>query len=530
MLFGSQSADEKVVPTGLAGSALGRRLLKSFGAQGLHLGVRTLQQIGLVPILMTFWGQERYENWLVLFATAGFVALLEGGTQAYFGNLLLATWVSGERHAFERALAVTIAVQCLILCGAITLAIIIHLSVDWRAVLGVTNMSERDTAMTLGFLCLGNLAAIPLSTLSAIYKARGNFSRFINYATIILSLETLGVIATVVLGGSMPATAAMFAASVALSGCVLIVDLNRIYPDLCWGISLPDRSEVRSLLRTAPLFFVNSATNVISISVPIIILKTMGGAGAVAAFTICRLLTGILRQVTHQMAHATGAELARQYLRGKSERLKQLFSLSGGMLAVVFGAGAALLFATAQPLLALWTHGAIGLDPILLGVLLAGIYLVLPGQVALTLFYYTNRPAPLSLAHGVYSSVGPALCLFLVPLYGATGAALAMSVPEVIMVGLWLAHAGCVLTGVSTVRFLLTTYGIGLASFIVSYLVARPITQSLSPHNLGDFAIIGLGWLALMAGPAALLLAQAKKMASPPALAPLSIGDKASRG
>lgn len=481
---------------------LARRLLKSFGAQGMQLAVRTVQQVGLMPVLLAFWGSTLYETWIVVAALAAMVPLAELGTQAYFGNRLLAAWVEGGKSGLSAALSLAVSTQTVLLGCCLAVICLALIIVDPGRLVGAQADTRSEAVTALALLSLGNLAAVPLSTISAVYRARGDFSRFVNFATLMLVLEVLSVLLAAVCGGGIRMAAGAFLLTIGLSWLLLLRDLKRHYPDIRWSWRPANRTELKDILRFAPLYSVNSAANIVAVSAPVFLLKEFANPGAVLAYTAHRLLTGLLRQISFQMAHAIAAEMARQFLRHETTRLRKLFLLSGALTSLVYGAAAGLLVAVAHPLIVLWTHANVVYDPVLLGIFLGASFACLPGQVALTFFYYVNQPAPVSVAHGANVVLGVALCVLLVPSHGVAGAALAIGGVEFLTVGLWLTRKACKATGVSTLVFLATSWLAGLLAFGISSLVADFVAAQLHFDGPRAFLIAGVAWFALMSVPA----------------------------
>lgn len=487
------------------------RLVRSFGAQGLQLAARIVQQIVLVPLLVSAWGKDIYSDWLVLFAAANFVTMLELGTQAYFGNLLLKSWSSGDREVFDRVLGNALVIQMAIVVLACVAAGLASLVIDWPIVLGVKALPPHAAVLAFALLSAGNLATIPQSVMSTIYRARGEFSRLVNMVTLLLVLETMGMAAAVLAGGSPVVTAAVYFAAIGLAWVLLIADQRRRYRDLRYGLRVPRRHELRHLSVTVPFYLVTSAAATAVSSGPIIVLQAFAPGASIIAFASSRLLVGILRQLTHQMAHASGVEMARQLVQRETEGLQRLFGQTGRLAGGIFGLFGGALIVAAGPFFAMWTRGSVPFEPWLFAALMVNVYLILPGQAALTLLYYSNRPRAVSVSATSHAVIGLVLAAVLAPRYGATGAALGLALVEGVLMGFWLARVGARSIGVSLAPYLGATYGVAAVSFTLSYAVSAVIAQLLPPHGLFGLAMFGLVWAAAVTGPAFFLIVPRKE-------------------
>jgi O-antigen/teichoic acid export membrane protein len=485
---------------------LQQRLAKGFGSQGLQLAARLTQQIVLVPLLIAAWSERVYQDWIVLFAAANLVPMLELGTQAYFGNLLLDCWARGNRSGFRRTLHLSFGVQAIIVLAACTFAAAASLVLDWPNVFRIQVLPHREAVLAILLLAIGNLATVPQGLMTTIYRARGDFSRYVNITTLMIGLETSGMAAVVLLGGSPVATAAVYTTAIALTWILLVIDQHKRYPDLHHGLRLPSRAELGEIAGTAPFHFVNSATTIVVANGPILILQAVSPGAAIVAFSASRVVVGILRQLVHQMAHACGVEMARQRAQAELVALRLLFLQTGRMAGALFGLLGGALLVVGGPFFQIWMRGNVAFEPWLFAALLLNVFLVLPGQAPLTMLFYSNQPRPISLAYAGHTIGGLILVALLAPRFGATGAAVGMGVAECAMIGLWLARRGACLVGISFLPYLLTTLGIAILCFAVSFGVARVASLITVPHRFADLLIFGAIWLAMMTGPAFLLM------------------------
>ena len=90
---------------------LEERLIAGFGAQGLSFVSQIGAQILLVPLFIGAWGTALYQDWLLLFATAGFLGLADVGMQTYFGNLMVVARARGDMEQLNHVVAIAVGVD-----------------------------------------------------------------------------------------------------------------------------------------------------------------------------------------------------------------------------------------------------------------------------------------------------------------------------------------------------------------------------------------------------------------------------------
>lgn len=502
--------EEKAIasrPRDLGPNEVYRRVIKGFGAQGAQLLIRTAQQIIFVPVLIGTWGQSVYEDWVVMFAAMGLVAILELGTQTYFGNQLLAHWAAGDKTGFNRIIGNAMGVYIIVTLVSAGLFVISFSLINWPLMVSTDALAPVSASLILFFLALGNVILIPLGMINSIYRARGEFIRFVNFGTLLLIIQILGQLGTLFVFKSPVAFAIAYAASTCLGCFILIADQKHRYPDIVYRISIPSVLELRELSSKAPLYLLNSAATSLIMHGPIIILDALSPlGGAAAAFATSRVLIGVLRQLIHQMAHSSGVEMAYQYAKNDVVALQSLYLHTGKMIGVVFGLFAGPLIIILEPFFRLWTRGEIIFDHWLFWILLGTVFLALPGQVAMMMFYYTNRPRPVAVAGGLHALLGLILCTSLSGRFGAVGAAVSMGVAEVVMYALYLPIASQASSRTSLLAFLTRTYGIALVSLAVSYITARLVAAVITLNDYVGLVMFGAVWSLMAIVPALLLL------------------------
>jgi O-antigen/teichoic acid export membrane protein len=487
---------------------LKRRLILGYSAQGLFLAVRTLEQIVLVPFFIAAWGTDLYRDWLVLFAAAGFVPLIDLGMTYHFQNALRAAWARADRAAFERLLQIRLGIYLGLLAIIGPLVVGAGLCLLAHGVIGLHAMSPRSAGAVFALLALHNLLTLVQHYLSGIHVARNDFDRAVLFLAVALIVQIGAVAGALGAGAAPPAVAALFLAMLLIFGCApFALDQLRRYPDLSYRIALPSRQELRQVAAKSLLFWVPYAGLTMQIHAPVLLLGQLATLpSAVVAFTVARTLTGLVRQLGQQLAHASGIEMARQAAQKDLGALRSLAMTTGRLISGLVGLLAGGLWVAAEPAIRLWTHGQVPYDPWLIGMLLATVMVITPAQVGYVALHYTNQPLRLAIAFVVQATGGLLLSAALIPGFGALGVALGMGAAEMLAIGGFVSIAGLGVETVPVAAFLRSTYGSALAAFALGAAVAAPLRYLLSPDGLSVLLLFGLAWLGIAGLPAVYLL------------------------
>jgi len=108
------------------------------------------------------------------------------------------------------------------------------------------------------------------------------------------------------------------------------------------------------------------------------------------------------------------------------EQLQSLYARGAVLLALLASVVVSGLLAFWQDFFSIWTRGAIPYDQSLTVTLLIGTVVAAPSILAVSYANYSDRGKPLASAKGLQLLVFLALCLLLIPWFGALGAALAI--------------------------------------------------------------------------------------------------------
>lgn len=503
-------AAESVVPLPARSAArvgLGRRLATNYVFQLISQGIRIGEQILLIPLFLVTWGVDLYRDWLVLASILAFVASCNLGVELYFGNVLLKHAARDEVAKMNRLLGIGLLCALAIGTALAVLALGAAWSVDLAAALNTASMDAGTARIVLTLIIFPVCVLIPEQVLLTVYRASGEFNRgemvFILYNLI----QLCSVAASLVMGASPPIVAMCYLIAPLLYVILLMTDLRTRYKQLRFNLLIPRVAELRQIVPPSLLYFTIPLAYAVSQHGTMLLLGVLQvGATAVVAFTVYRTFSGLARQAANQFAVGGGIEMARQIARGDVAGCSRLYAGTGRIVTGLVGLFAGISIPAAAPLIAIWTRGTVGAEPLLLLALLAGIFAAGPGQAALALLKYSNEARPCAVAWSIQAGAGLAGAVVLVPAFGAPGAALAFGVSEFLGLTLYLTLVVEKRFGFSARTHWLRSYGVGAVAFAISYAAAMLVLPRQSSVGLVDLGVSVLGWAALISAPAALLL------------------------
>jgi O-antigen/teichoic acid export membrane protein len=148
-----------------------KSILKNFMANGFGLGVQLLNQIALVPVFLTYWGVDKYGDWIMLTAVSGFFAMTDLGLNSVSVNEFSIWYAKGEREYCKKILANNFIIILFIAFISILLSLLYVYFRDVSSDFGLS-VTDRFTAsfvfvILISFIFIGMLGGI----VNGIYRA-----------------------------------------------------------------------------------------------------------------------------------------------------------------------------------------------------------------------------------------------------------------------------------------------------------------------------------------------------------------------
>jgi hypothetical protein len=158
---------------------------------------------------------------------------------------------------------------------------------------------------------------------------------------------------------------------------------------------------------------------------------------AVAQWGLTRIVAGLVRGLCVQVTLPVAAELGHDRAIGARVAMQRLYARGSALVTLLASVVVSALLAFWPDFFALWTHGVIPYDPLLMLTLLIGAQIVAPSMLALGFAYYSDRGELLARAKALQLAGFVVLALVLTPSMGPLGTAIAIvSTDLVIQFGL----------------------------------------------------------------------------------------------
>jgi hypothetical protein len=145
------------------------------------------------------------------------------------------------------------------------------------------------------------------------------------------------------------------------------------------------------------------------------------------------VVAGLVRGLCLQATLPIAAELGHDRAIGAKGTLRRLYARGSVFVTLLAAVVVSALLAFWPDFFALWTHGVIPYDPLLMLTLLIGAELVAPSMLSLGYAMYSDRGELLARGKGLQLVVFVVLSLILTPLMGPLGTAIAIVATDLLI-------------------------------------------------------------------------------------------------
>jgi O-antigen/teichoic acid export membrane protein len=281
----------------------------------------------------------------------------------------------------------------------------------------------------------GTLLTLPVNLASALYRARGLYSRAVWLQCVAMLIALLGQFVAIVATGSLLAvTIAYVATQLLVQTYVVAIDARRLFPFLRGGRVRQSWRWVAGQFRKAFPFAIAGGSELALQNLPVLLVSAfVVDRVAVAQWGLTRVVAGLLRALCTQATLPLAAELGHDHAIGDKERLQHLYARGSVFVTLLASIVISGLLPFWPDFFALWTHGAIPYDPLLTMTLLIGTGVIAPSILALGFANYSNRGELLARTKGLQLAVFLVLSIVLTPPMGPLGAAIAIVASDVLV-------------------------------------------------------------------------------------------------
>lgn len=406
------------------------------GAYAMAFGqiVNIVIRITEVPILLKFWGLEKYGVWLVLSALPVYLMLFDGGFTSVSSREMTLKLNSGDKKAASAVFQSTsILLTTISIFFFIPLFFIIDL-IDYKNFIDISYIGYKDIRYAILVLFFYVVVGFHTGLLYGVFCSEGKYSQGIFLITLSTIFEFLGLLIAVISGLGLVGAAFGYLLGRIFGWFILFIWAKKISRLAEYGFNKVSIAEIKRLFKpslTSMFFPLGNSLNIQGIR---ILIGIAIGPAAVAIFssirTLCRTAVQPATMMTRLLepevaiAHGSGefANIGKMYIR-----TTQLVLWSGVLIFVFLEIYGALV-------MRIWTGNKILLTEPLFSILLfTSLLNVLTGN-SLVISYSINKHNKIAMLHLLFYGVLPLILTYcFIQKFNLLGTAFALLICEIVM-------------------------------------------------------------------------------------------------
>lgn len=366
-----------------------------------------------VPFFLSYWGSERYAEWLALSGIPLTLSLLDFGVaqaSATKSTILAAqNDIVGVRRSLQTAMLYSTAVALVII---LTICIAGYI-LDWTKLLNLPTLSE-EKAQTVLLLLTGYLGITLMGgPINAWFMA---MDRTATGFFLLANRRMLDVVFTVIaltLKANAPQLALIMFCEQSLLLFLIVIFAKKNSPWQVLGVRNASITELRSILKPGAGHICISIGQTITLQGGIQFLNQTAPASIVVPYSMSRTLMRIILQTGVVISHAARPELSRLIANRENKianslliRISAVSILSSSTIYVI-------LVSTGPWIMNFWSDGKVIVTHYQLALIGIHTLLNIVWTVPSTILFATNRHGRLALVYACGSAIGILACIIL---------------------------------------------------------------------------------------------------------------------
>ncbi|RTE87994.1 teichoic acid transporter [Bradyrhizobium sp. LVM 105] len=331
----------------------------TFGAQIYNQIVTVGVQLAIVPVLLYFWGTERYGAWILLSAVPTYLTFADFGFTMAAKNVMTIKVANGDRTGalitYQSIFTLLTGIIAVILC----LALIGLPSLHVTRVFGLDLISERSANLVLMLLATNVLLTQYMLLFASGFRCTGRPAEEVAWGASARLMEGIVTAVAATITQDLVVAALAIVSNRTAFAIAAWLRLRLLEPWLSVGYQHATLAEARRLFQPSLSFMLVSIGQAITIQGPVIVLGLTGTPAEVVIFSTSRTLARLGTSAANIFNFALTPEYSRLF---GVKRFRQFSQLARIHFFIAVGASVfyvAVLSAAGNDILSLWTKGAV---------------------------------------------------------------------------------------------------------------------------------------------------------------------------
>jgi O-antigen/teichoic acid export membrane protein len=418
--------------------------------QALNIG----GQLALVPILLHYWGNQLYGEWLALSAVVTYLGTLDFGMQTYVVNRQNQCYSLNAMDGYTRVLHTGVLVNLVIPAIGLAVALPALSLAPLASWLQLRETDSQTATWVAALLAIQVVYSISYGVLIGIYRTINEYAR----GQMIMNVRFFANVTLTVLvalwGGRLRGVAAVQLGLLVATSLFVLVDLRRRHPEISIGVGRADWRLGLEFLAPSVMFFGIQMVGALQVQGSTLLITSMFGATVLVVFTSLRTLANMIKQATATVQLALWPEFTSLDAQSAQRSMRTLHLLGSKIVMAIAVCSTVFLLTVGDRLVAFWTRGRVEFDSALMIALLVLACSQAHWFCSSILISACNRHKFVLRCTTVAGVLGFVLGYVLAHRFGAVGFVYGLAAADALICGLGLPYFACRMIGESRFTFL----------------------------------------------------------------------------
>jgi O-antigen/teichoic acid export membrane protein len=382
-----------------------KSIAKNYATNSVGLGINFLNQIAMVPLFISFWGVDKYADWIVITAFSSFFSMADMGLNTVATNEFVFQYQQKEYFTCLKLWANTFLYITIIGGAIVLLSIIIAFATGFKDLLQISVFPEFETS----FIFILLLAKVFMAMYSGTYHGVFRSVSCAHVSTMIENTVRFFEVLILFIGIWCKINILIIVTVYLIPVCMSVV-YKHIYVQkwvkLKFSFKLIDIPLLKSFVKPSVAFMLIPAGWAITNQGMVFVVNALLGSVSLVIFTTTRTLVNFLRAVMSLLASAIWPEVSVAYGKKNLSVISKLYSRSVIITFILSLFCVVLLTFFGKPVYMIWTKYAISFESVFFYGMLAVLLVSCLWNITSVILLATNNHASYSIAFLMTQSAG----------------------------------------------------------------------------------------------------------------------------
>jgi O-antigen/teichoic acid export membrane protein len=382
-----------------------KSIAKNYVANSIGLGIRFLNQIAMVPLFISFWGIDKYADWILITALSSFFSMTDMGLNTVTTNEFVIKYQQKEYFVCLKLLINTFLYITMIGIVVLLFAVVIFFTSGFKELLQISVFSEFETSFIFILLLFHVFMGMYNGAYHGIFRATSHAYIATTIESIVRLVELIILFVGIVCKINILIIIVLYVVPICLSIIYKHVYVQKWFK-LKFSFHLVDFQLLKSLIKPSFAFVLTPLGYAISNQGMIFVVNALLGQILLVAFTTTRTLVNFLRSLMNLLGNAIWPEISVAYGKKELGTISTIYHrtfLITGILTLVC---IILLCFIGKPIYLTWTKHSVIFDPVFFYGLLVVLFISCLWSITSVILLATNNHITFSIVFFIVQLMG----------------------------------------------------------------------------------------------------------------------------